>query len=534
MANKLYSEESISAIARAIRAKNGSSDTYTVAEMAQAIEDIPSGGTVVEKKDVNFYDLDGTRLYSYTKAEFLELENLPEGPAKRLLAFNGWNWRKEEITSYVTKYGSCDNIGAQYKMADNTKSYMVIDLPAGCTNIELGLYVNGTVTIDWGDESATSSVTGTSLSEIKYAKHEYIEPGEYIIELSPDQWNRFTFEEDTNNLGSVLHSGNYDLSLPVSAVNTYYTNYEKYIKELYLGVGFNINSNSYYLAGAGNIKYLVLDTLNHDIESFSPLSPFNVLNSNIDVLILHTDYSLLAYGNGSLFSNSKHISMIVDMADSGGTNTLYTFSGNIKSIILPKYLNLPIESGSSSFTNLKSLEFLSFAGQSAPGVDLAIMTAIPDYAFENCVNLKSITIPEYVESFCGMSINGCVSLENITLPETVDTIEDGSHNPYMPSNTGLSELHLETTSIEVLYRAYNIQYIELPSTLEQLYLDGISNGITLKMHSSQAPTLNNDSSAAWPSNVTVYIPRGSRNSYEDTWQLWNIEASNMTLIEYDP
>lgn len=40
MANKLYEESSIQAIANAIRAKNGSSDTYTVAEMSTAIQNI--------------------------------------------------------------------------------------------------------------------------------------------------------------------------------------------------------------------------------------------------------------------------------------------------------------------------------------------------------------------------------------------------------------------------------------------------------------------------------------------------------------
>ena len=46
MAKKLYPEENIQAIASAIRAKNGSSETYTIGEMAQAIEDIPSGDGV--------------------------------------------------------------------------------------------------------------------------------------------------------------------------------------------------------------------------------------------------------------------------------------------------------------------------------------------------------------------------------------------------------------------------------------------------------------------------------------------------------
>ena len=44
MANKLYEESDIQDIADAIRSKTGSSATYTVSQMAQAIENIPSGG----------------------------------------------------------------------------------------------------------------------------------------------------------------------------------------------------------------------------------------------------------------------------------------------------------------------------------------------------------------------------------------------------------------------------------------------------------------------------------------------------------
>lgn len=44
MANKLYEEQSVQNIANAIRTKNGLSTTYKIAEMAQAILDIPTGG----------------------------------------------------------------------------------------------------------------------------------------------------------------------------------------------------------------------------------------------------------------------------------------------------------------------------------------------------------------------------------------------------------------------------------------------------------------------------------------------------------
>lgn len=45
MAKKLYEEASVQAIANAIRAKNGLSTTYKIADMAQAITDIPSGSS---------------------------------------------------------------------------------------------------------------------------------------------------------------------------------------------------------------------------------------------------------------------------------------------------------------------------------------------------------------------------------------------------------------------------------------------------------------------------------------------------------
>lgn len=55
MALKLYNETDIEAIADAIRAKNGSSDTYKVSEMADAIDDIPTGGGSSLPASCKFY-----------------------------------------------------------------------------------------------------------------------------------------------------------------------------------------------------------------------------------------------------------------------------------------------------------------------------------------------------------------------------------------------------------------------------------------------------------------------------------------------
>ena len=54
MANKLYNDTSVKAIADAIRAKNGTTNTYTIGEMAGAINDIPTGGSDVNAKFFTF------------------------------------------------------------------------------------------------------------------------------------------------------------------------------------------------------------------------------------------------------------------------------------------------------------------------------------------------------------------------------------------------------------------------------------------------------------------------------------------------
>lgn len=54
MSKKLYEESNIQAIAASIRGKNGSATTYKVSEMADAIDNIPTGGTpVIESKSIN-------------------------------------------------------------------------------------------------------------------------------------------------------------------------------------------------------------------------------------------------------------------------------------------------------------------------------------------------------------------------------------------------------------------------------------------------------------------------------------------------
>ena len=88
---KLYEEASVQAIADAIRAKAGTADTYKIAEMPDAISNLPSGGGATEPYVEETYDSSGNlidaKLYGYKKTRTnmfygctkLNLVSLPDG-----------------------------------------------------------------------------------------------------------------------------------------------------------------------------------------------------------------------------------------------------------------------------------------------------------------------------------------------------------------------------------------------------------------------------------------------------------------------
>ena len=68
--------EWLQATAVAIQNKDGGSK-MGVPDFASRIEAIPTGGASVEKKDVNFYDWEGTLLFGYSIEEVQAMTSLP-------------------------------------------------------------------------------------------------------------------------------------------------------------------------------------------------------------------------------------------------------------------------------------------------------------------------------------------------------------------------------------------------------------------------------------------------------------------------
>lgn len=150
----------------------------TAAALPELISNIQTGSAAVEKKDISFYDYDGTLLYSYTVEEANALTALPAGPTHEGLLFDGWNWSLEDVKSLTRPM----DIGAMFATDDGT-TRIYIHLEER-TNPRFSLCVNGTVTVDWGDGTAYDTLTGTDLTVAQQTPvHNYAFPGDYVIRI---------------------------------------------------------------------------------------------------------------------------------------------------------------------------------------------------------------------------------------------------------------------------------------------------------------------------------------------------------------
>lgn len=132
-----------------------------------------------KESDINFWDYDGTLLYSWTLAELATKTELPPLPSHDGLVCQGWNWTLQDIKNAGREL----DIGALY-ITDDGKTRLYVDVDTETwddfvLNYRQSAY--NSVTIDWGDGSAPESV-GTSL--LTTIRHTYAQSGAYMITLT--------------------------------------------------------------------------------------------------------------------------------------------------------------------------------------------------------------------------------------------------------------------------------------------------------------------------------------------------------------
>ena len=186
MSNYTTTDTELTSIANAIRAKTGGSSSLTYP--TDYISGINSIQALVCPKDVNFYDYDGTLVYSYTASEFLALTALPSAPTHSGLTSQGWNWTLVQAKAYVTNHGVL-NVGPMYAPVSGGTE-IIIDIPDWALTVWSHFHIGGRVDINWGDGNTDSNVYGQKKSYGQYyygtlvkLQHTYQSAGTYTITI---------------------------------------------------------------------------------------------------------------------------------------------------------------------------------------------------------------------------------------------------------------------------------------------------------------------------------------------------------------
>lgn len=132
-----------------------------------------------KESDINFWDYDGTLLYSWTLAELATKTELPPLPSHDGLVCQGWNWTLQDIKDAGREL----DIGALY-ITDDGKTRLYVDVDTETWDDFVLNYWQSTrnaTTVDWGD--GTTPETKNADSWIEH-RHVYAASGSYVITMS--------------------------------------------------------------------------------------------------------------------------------------------------------------------------------------------------------------------------------------------------------------------------------------------------------------------------------------------------------------
>jgi hypothetical protein len=355
-------------VADAIRAKKGTTDKINPQDFSSEIASIQSGVEPKEMKDVNFYDYDGTILYSYSWDEALQLTEMPPLPSHDGLICQGWNWTLEEMQA---NEGMCD-VGAMYITDDGrTRLYISIDSNA---RMQCSLHIyqrkGNSCLINWGD--GTAEETSDTVGKAEFL-HTYTSTGDYMITIE--------VLEGTIDLG-------WDSSTYIIGTSTVLRNCPLWLRKVEIG---------------------------NNIGEFRP-GVFANCNLVESITIPYID-SIKLY-SASIFQNCKmlkafivpkHVMMV------GGQSFSNTMA--MKCISFP-YITTNIQGnfGQSPLTRVVIPNKTTTLGQAFQGTPFQYIripdsvTSIGNSCFQQCLALANISIPPNVQNIGDYLFYGCSAL----------------------------------------------------------------------------------------------------------------------------
>ena len=342
-----------------------------------------------EIKDVNFYDYDGTLLYSFTKTEWSSQTALPSNPSHSGLTAQGWNWTKNEIDSQLTNVPDCPVFVGQHYISASGDTEITIELIAPRLSPYLSLAVNGTVEIDWGDGSTKTTLTKTSVANPTNTVHNYSSEGTYVIKVHRVSGSYYLSGTNGSNAKyPVLNSNNATLNY-----NYIYSSAIKDVKIGDLGSGGGIGVHTF--AGV-ELKSVPIPN-NFD----STYSGYGFDTSKFEFVVLPKGFTGLVNNTSVALPDELHTICFPPT-----TTSMYLQSKSYLRNVTAIYGSVIASNGFRDCAELR-------VGYTPPN-----LTSILDGTFRACYSLTKITIPSGVTSIGALAFADCRGLGEMHLKST--------------------------------------------------------------------------------------------------------------------
>lgn len=365
MSEYLAQSQAFTATANAIRTKGGTTNTITWDEN-KGFADAVTGMTPVHvpESDINFWDYDGTLLYSWTLAELATKTELPPLPSHDGLICQGWNWTLADIKDA----GREIDIGALY-ITDDGKTRIHINFDKynwDAFKVNFWQSAYNAVVFDWGDGSNAESVAANSYQTVTHA---YAESGRYTITM-------------TTAVGKSARLGN--------------ANNDK--------TAFSTISDDDVYRNSMVEAIEVGDRMRLDDKAV-------LWCTSLKTLIIPKGVSVGTNRGFERCTNLK--ALVLSSAQSSLTQTFY-YCSSLLALCPPKQLSDSIFS-SRAFSHCRIVRIAVPDGT----------TSLGDAIFDGCSALRLVRLPDSVVSIGQSAFSSCFSVEEITGLDNVTVI--GSH-----------------------------------------------------------------------------------------------------------
>lgn len=388
-------------LANAIREKKGTTGKINPQDFSSEIMSIETGSGAVESKeykDVNFFDYEGTILYSYTWDEakvMTELPPLPDRTSEGLVC-QGWNYTLEDMMAQADENGENGyaDIGAIYT-TDDGSTRIHIELTDD-DDLGFEFYIIGRhsmpFTVDWGDGTIENMRTpSTSARSNMSLIHQYASKGVFIIRV-------------INTVATEMSIGSMSTALTPNIHRT---------KIIGINNG-GISVIEYRLQYFINLKFFTYQNEQKNHSNLGQYAPYTKIKH------ISIPKSMILQYTGA-YDNSFHLTTI---SLPNKTSELHTFMSNtnIEVIKIPKgakfatnfsfggsvYLrtirgSLPRVWLNGMFSNCRNLVLGSYKG----GEDT---TTLPSSCFAYNQMMQNIRIPAGVTTIQQQAFTGCTSM----------------------------------------------------------------------------------------------------------------------------